>query len=122
MSRQEPCRVWCIVCTGWAIPPRGDVGEMRLGPCDRQAWKALVCFPARSPPYSGGLRWRYALLPGHISLLLPAYRASGLLGKLEVKWKRWTLPCSGVGQAGDGGKVAWPDLSALHGAEKGGSL
>ena len=93
----------------------GRCGRDEAGPvCGGQAWKALVCFPARSPPHSGGLRWWYALLPGHISLLLPAYRAPGLLGKLEVQWNRWTLPCSG--------EMAWPDLSTLHGAEEGESL
>lgn len=94
------------------------LGHSTVGRCGRdeagrdgQAWKSLVCFPVCSLPHSGGLRWRYALLPGHISLLLPAHRAPGLLGKLEVKWNCWTLPCSGVGQAGDVGEMAWPDLS-----------
>ena len=111
MSRQEPCLVYRLHRLGHSTS--GRCGRDEAGPHvpDGQAWKLLVCFPVCSPPHSGGLCWRYALLPGHISLLLPAYRAPGLLGKLEVKWNCWTLPCSGVGQAGDVGEMAWSDLS-----------
>lgn len=50
-----------------------------------QRRKASVCSPSCLPPHSRGLCWRYALLPGHISLLLPADHPPGLLGELEVK-------------------------------------
>lgn len=92
--------------------------EASLGPacCDGQAWKVLVCFPPHFPAHSRGLRWRYALLPGHISVLLPAYRAPGLLGELEVKWDRWALPCSGVGQTRGNGLAGsvWPWIISNH--------
>lgn len=73
---------------------------------DGQAWKALVCFlpglfPQRRPTLVVcSSAWAY--------FLLPAYRAPGLLGKLEVQWIRWTSPALG--------ETAY-DLSALHGQE-----
>lgn len=75
--------------------------------------KALGLFPCPLPSpqreaYVGGML--YCL--GIFLSLLPA-PCSWLLGKLEVQWN--------AGPSLLPGKAAWPDLSALHGAEEAGS-